>query len=383
MSAARRGRAIVVIPTYNEADTIGALLDAIQESAPDMDVLVVDDNSPDGTARIVLDHGGAYLLRRGDKSGLGAAYRAGFAWAIGQGYEIVVQMDADLSHPPDRLPALVDALSEADVAVGSRYVAGGGIDAWTWLRRLISAWGNLFARVVLGLRTRDVTAGYKAFRRSALSDIDVINSLSDGYCFQIENAWRAERGGLRVAEVPIRFTDRTLGTSKMSKLIVVEALLRVVRWRLRELMADRGPEMTAFLAVGLCGLMVDVALFNVVRGLDPFRLWDPTVARTLAMIVAMSVTFAGNRMVTWRQHVPESGVRAMGTFALLNFIGLGISNVCLVLSHDVMGLTTALADNVSANGVGLALGTAFRYLTYRRFVFAPRADELDTATIAA
>jgi dolichol-phosphate mannosyltransferase len=383
VSAARRGRAIVVIPTYNEVDTIGALLDAIQDSAPDMDVLVVDDNSPDGTARIVLDHGGAYLLRRADKSGLGAAYRAGFAWAIGRGYEIVVQMDADLSHPPDRLPALVEALSEADIAVGSRYVTGGRIDAWTWPRRLISALGNLFARLVLRLGTRDVTAGYKAFRRSALIDIDVMNSLSDGYCFQIENAWRADRRGLRVAEVPITFTDRTLGASKMSKRIVVEAFTRLILWRLRELSVDQGPEVAAFLAVGGLAFIVDIALFNVLRGLDPFRLIDPTVARSLAMLVAMCVTYAGNRMLTWRTSPPANERNAVGVFVLLNLIGLGISDACLAVSHDVLGLTSLLADNIAANGVGLALGTAFRYLTYRRFVFAPRADELDTATIAA
>ncbi len=369
MNAAPRKRSVVVIPTYNEAETIGRLLDAVTAAAPDIDLLVVDDNSPDGTARIVRGHGGAHLLHRAEKSGLGAAYRAGFAWAIGRGYEVVVQMDADLSHPPDRLPALIAALANADVAVGSRYVDGGGIDAWTWLRRIISTWGNLFARIVLGLDTRDVTAGYKAFRRSALTSIDVMDSLSDGYCFQIENAWRAQRAGLRVVEVPITFTDRTLGTSKMSKRIVAEALLRVVRWRLRELVADRGPEVTAFLAVGLCGFFVDVVLFNGLRGLDPFRLWDPTVARTLAMVAAMCVTYAGNRAVTWRQHAPTSRTRALGTFALLNLVGLGISDGCLGVSHDVLGLTSALADNISANGVGLALGTAFRYLTYRRFVF--------------
>jgi dolichol-phosphate mannosyltransferase len=384
VSTATSKRAIVVIPTYNEAETIGPLLDAVITAAPGVDILVVDDNSPDGTAGIVIEHGGAHLLRRAEKSGLGAAYRAGFAWAIGRGYDVIAQMDADLSHPPEQLPTLIEALSDADVAVGSRYVEGGGVNAWTWLRRLISTWGNLFARVVLGLETRDVTAGYKAFRRSALADIDVMNSLSDGYCFQIENAWRAQRAALRVVEVPITFTDRTLGTSKMSKRIVAEALLRVVRWRVRELIADRGPEVTAFLAVGLCGFIVDIVLFNVLRGLDPFRRWDPTVARTLAMAAAMFVTYAGNRAITWRQQELTSQSRALGTFALLNLVGLGISDGCLGFSHDVLGLTSALADNVSANGVGLALGTAFRYLTYRRFVFitgaAAASDETEITT---
>jgi dolichol-phosphate mannosyltransferase len=378
-----RNSALVVIPTYNEAGTIIRLLDDLRRVAPHVDVLVVDDNSPDGTAKIVLEHGGAYVLKRAEKSGLGGAYRAGFGWALGRGYDAIAQMDADLSHPPDRLPNLLAALADADIAVGSRYVTGGRIDAWTWPRRLISALGNLFARLVLGLGTRDVTAGYKAFTRSALIDIDVVNSLSDGYCFQIENAWRADRRGLRVAEVPITFTDRTLGASKMSKRIVMEAFGRLILWRLRELSVDRGPEVAAFLAVGAVAFIVDVALFNVLRSLDPFRLIDPTVARSLAMLVAMCVAYAGNRMLTWRTRPPANERNAVGIFVLLNLVGLGISDGCLVISHDVLGLTSLLADNIAANGVGLALGTAFRYLTYRRFVFAPRTDELNTATIAA
>ena len=245
MNPATANHAIVVIPTYNEADTIEGLLDALQRSAPDLDVLIVDDNSPDGTAAIVRDHGGAYLLSREGKQGLGSAYRAGFAWAIQRGYRLIAQMDADLSHPPERLPALIGALGNADVAVGSRYVPGGGIDAWTRLRRLISAWGNLFARVVLGLRVHDATAGFKAFRRSALLGIGVLDSSSDGYCFQIENAWRAEQNGLRVTEVPIRFTDRIQGTSKMSSRIVIEALMLVTWWGLRDRLLRRRPRSAA------------------------------------------------------------------------------------------------------------------------------------------
>jgi dolichol-phosphate mannosyltransferase len=365
--------ALVVIPTYNEAETIEELLEALQRSAPDVDVLVVDDNSPDGTAAIVRDHGRAYLLSRDGKNGLGSAYRAGFAWAIRRGYRFVAQMDADLSHPPDRLPDLIAALARADVAVGSRYVPGGGIDAWTRLRRLISAWGNLFARVFLGLRVHDATAGFKAFRRTALQDIGVIDSTSDGYCFQIENAWRAERQGLRVVEVPIRFTDRNAGESKMSGRIVVEALTRVVQWRIRELVAAGGPELSLFAVVGGCGLAVDVAAFSMLRSLDPFRLMDPTVARTIAMVVAMCITFVGHRALTWRHDRARTGLREIGAFTLLNLIGLGISNACLLLSHDVLGLTSLLADNVSANVVGLALGSGFRFLTYRHYVFAPLA----------
>jgi dolichol-phosphate mannosyltransferase len=366
-------QAVVVIPTYNEAESIEELLDALRRTAPDVDVLVVDDGSPDGTADIVRRHGTAHLLSRDRKSGLGDAYRAGFAWALRRGYRIVAQMDADLSHPPERLGALITALTNADVAVGSRYVRGGGIDAWTWLRRLISAWGNLFARVVLGLRVHDATAGYKAFRRSALIEIGVLDSTSDGYCFQIENAWRSEQNGLRVTEVPIRFTDRTQGASKMSSRIVVEALLRVVQWRIRKLVGAQWPELSLFAAVGACGFIVDVAAFSTLQSLDPFRLWDPTVARTLAMGLAMCVTYVGHRTLTWRHEQTPAGPRELGLFTLLNLVGLAISNACLVVSHDILGLTSLVADNISANVIGLALGSGFRFLTYRRYVFTQAA----------
>jgi dolichol-phosphate mannosyltransferase len=232
-------RTIVVVPTYDEADGIERLLDAVLRHVPDADVLVVDDNSPDGTATLVTAHpdfgSRIQLLNRPGKAGLGAAYRAGFSWALTRGYDVVVQMDADLSHPPDRIPALVGALAEADVAVGSRYVHGGGVADWPWSRRLLSWGGNRYVRLVLGIPTRDATAGFKAFRREALEQIAATTSESNGYCFQIENTWRAHRLGLRVVEVPITFHDRTLGESKMQGAIVREALLRVLTWRWSEL----------------------------------------------------------------------------------------------------------------------------------------------------
>jgi dolichol-phosphate mannosyltransferase len=247
-------RYVVVIPTYNEAGNIAVAIDRVQAAGPEIDVLVVDDNSPDGTGGLVSGHasfagrrsdscapgdrssaGRVFLLSRTAKDGLGAAYRAGFTWALAAGYDAVVQMDADLSHPAERIPALLSALESADVAVGSRYVSGGGVSNWSWSRRLLSWAGNLYVRLVLGLPVRDTTAGFKAFRRRALEDIDAVHSSSNGYCFQIENTWRAVRIGLRVTEVPITFTDRSVGTSKMSGSIAIEALTRVVVWRWREL----------------------------------------------------------------------------------------------------------------------------------------------------
>ncbi|MEO5711738.1 MAG: polyprenol monophosphomannose synthase [Nocardioidaceae bacterium] len=250
-------KALVVIPTYQEAGNIAAVLDRVRLAAPGVDggvhVLVVDDSSPDGTAGIVLRHPDylhrVFLLRRADKDGLGAAYRAGFRWGLARDYDVVVQMDADLSHPPERLPALIAALDGADVSVGSRYVRGGGISNWSWSRRSISWAGNTYVRLVLRLPVRDATAGFKAFRRDALEQVGATTSVSNGYCFQIENTWRATRLGLRVVEVPIVFTDRTVGSSKMSGAIVAEALLRVIFWRWQQLRRTaydgRGPDHTS------------------------------------------------------------------------------------------------------------------------------------------
>ena len=234
---------LVVIPTYNEALGVEAVLDAVLESAPDADILVVDDSSPDGTGRLVQAHPAhgrqVFLLSRAEKNGLGAAYRAGFAWAVDRAYDVIVQMDADLSHPPARIPALVEALDTADVAIGSRYVRGGGVRNWSVRRRLISWAGNTYVRVVLGLKVHDATAGFRAFRRESLMRLGALESQSNGYSFQIENTWRASRAGLSMTEVPIIFTDRTTGQSKMSGAIVREAVVRVLVWRWHELRNGR------------------------------------------------------------------------------------------------------------------------------------------------
>jgi dolichol-phosphate mannosyltransferase len=229
---------VVVVPTYDEREVIPALLSALAAAVPQVDVLVVDDSSPDRTADLVRSDPRfgtqVFLLERPMKDGLGAAYRAGFAWALHAGYDGIAQMDADLSHPPDRLPSLLAALEQADVVIGSRYAIGGKMSGWTVRRRLLSRGGNAYVRAVLGLSTHDCTAGFKAFRASALRRIDVTASTSNGYCFQVENTWKAEREGLRVIEVPITFTDRTAGKSKMTGAIVREALTRVLTWRLQE-----------------------------------------------------------------------------------------------------------------------------------------------------
>lgn len=232
--------ALVVVPTYDEAENIGPLLDRVLGADERVHVLVVDDGSPDGTADVVARRpeigGRVHLLRRTTKDGLGAAYRAGFAWGRDRGYEVLVEMDADLSHPPERLPALLDAVSPqggADLAIGSRYVPGGGTSNWPWYRQAVSRGGNTYVRLVLGLDVADATAGFRAYRRELLDRVGVDTVTSNGYCFQVEMVLRAVRAGARVQEVPITFVERVRGTSKMSTGIVAEALLRVTGWALR------------------------------------------------------------------------------------------------------------------------------------------------------
>jgi dolichol-phosphate mannosyltransferase len=229
-------KALVVMPTYNEAESVVGVIDQVLAADPRADVLIVDDGSPDGTARLVAERAAGEprvrLLERSAKQGLGAAYRAGFAWGLERGYEALVEMDADLSHPPDRLPALLDGLAEADLVIGSRYVPGGRTVNWSRLREAISRGGNAYVRLALGVPIHDCTAGYRAYRRQVLEVLPVSAVQSNGYCFQVEMAHRTWQEGFRVVEVPIAFTERATGESKMSRQIVAEALWRVTVWAL-------------------------------------------------------------------------------------------------------------------------------------------------------
>jgi dolichol-phosphate mannosyltransferase len=236
---------LIVTPTYQEADNIEEFLRRCRAAVPDADILVVDDSSPDGTAaiaeRVAAELGKITVLRRATKDGLGEAYRAGLAWGVDRGYDILVQIDADLSHDPAVVPALRQAvLDGAAMAIGSRYVAGGVIPHWPWFRRMLSRWGNRYAGVVLGLHVRDATAGFRAYTASALTTIDFLHSRAKGYGFQIEIAYRIRRHGGTVAEVPIVFTDRVRGYSKMTWGIFAEELLLVTWWGVRDRVLRRG-----------------------------------------------------------------------------------------------------------------------------------------------
>ncbi len=236
MSGATPARpALVCLPTYNEAENLGPIVEAILAATPEADVLVIDDDSPDGTGRLADQMAAreprVKTLHRPGKEGLGKAYLAGFAWALERGYALVLEMDADFSHDPGYLPAMLDKARQVDLVLGSRNVPGGGTVNWGLGRRLLSRGGSLYARLILGLPVRDLTGGFKCFRREVLEAIDLSTVECSGYAFQIELTYRAIRKGFRVAEIPIVFVDRRAGQSKMSRRIVLEAVSKV--WSIR------------------------------------------------------------------------------------------------------------------------------------------------------
>jgi dolichol-phosphate mannosyltransferase len=233
-SFAAIGRVLVIIPTYNEAENVEGIVMRVREAVAEAHVLVVDDNSPDGTGemadKLAVTDSQVHVLHREGKEGLGAAYLAGFAWGIDAGYDVLVEMDADGSHQPEQLPRLLDALGDADLVLGSRWVTGGQAVNWPKTRELISRGGSLYSRIMLRVPIRDVTGGYRAFRKETLAGLGVDQVVSKGYCFQVDLAWRAVKAGFKVVEVPITFVERELGASKMSRSIMIEALWRVTVW---------------------------------------------------------------------------------------------------------------------------------------------------------
>ena len=235
-------RVLVIIPTYNEAENLELILDRLHGSVPDAHVLVVDDNSPDGTGdladKLAAREAWIHVLHRPGKAGLGPAYVAGFRWGREHGYGVLVEMDADGSHPPEQLPRLLTALADADLVLGSRYVPGGAVTDWPQHRLLLSRAGNLYARLALRLPLQDATGGYRAVRGDLVDRLPFDQVSSQGYCFQVDWAWRAWRSGARVTEVPITFSERALGRSKMTGSIVKEALARVTVWGLQDRLAD-------------------------------------------------------------------------------------------------------------------------------------------------
>jgi dolichol-phosphate mannosyltransferase len=225
---------VVIVPTYNERENLESIAARVRSAVPGTDLLVVDDNSPDGTGeladKLAVGDQQIHVLHRPGKAGLGAAYLAGFGWALDHGYSAVVEMDADGSHQPEDLPRLLGALEGADAVIGSRWMHGGTVRNWPKSREILSRGANTYAKLMLRVPVHDATAGFRAYRAETLRAIGLDSVVSQGYCFQIDLTLRAVNAGMLVAEVPITFIDRTRGASKMSRAIVVEALLRVTQW---------------------------------------------------------------------------------------------------------------------------------------------------------
>jgi dolichol-phosphate mannosyltransferase len=247
------GRSLVILPTYNERENIERIVDAVLSEAADLDVLIVDDNSPDGTGEIAEDLAGrqpqrVHVMHRSGKLGLGTAYIQGFLWGLARDYEYLFEMDSDFSHDPADLIRLRAAVvgGQGDVAVGSRWVPGGGTRNWSFLRTFISRGGSIYARVILGLPVNDLTSGFKCFKRAVLEALDLNSVGSNGYAFQVEMNYRCAMNGFRIAEVPIVFVDRRVGRSKMGGHIVVEAMRVVVALRLQQLVRSQSPNVARY-----------------------------------------------------------------------------------------------------------------------------------------
>lgn len=230
-------RVLTVIPTYNEKENLPIVVERLRAAVPDCDILVVDDNSPDGTGQLAdsmaAEDNHINVLHRTVKDGLGGAYLAGFDWGLEAGYDVLVEMDADCSHQPEQLPLLLQAVeSGADLAIGSRYVPGGKTKNWPLHRQILSRGANLYTRLILGTKVKDITAGYRAYRREALQKLNLEGIDSKGYVFQVDLAWRSEQAGLKIVEVPITFVEREIGSSKMDGNIIVDSMTKVTRWGL-------------------------------------------------------------------------------------------------------------------------------------------------------
>lgn len=229
-------RVVTIIPTYNEIESLPLTVARLRRAVPHSDVLVVDDNSPDGTGDLADTLAAAdpqiHVLHRQGKAGLGAAYIAGFTWGLDAGYDVLVEMDADGSHRPEQLQSLLEKVADADLVIGSRWVPGGSVVNWPRRRKLLSRAGSTYSRIMLGIDVRDITAGYRAFRRETLEKLDLAQVDSVGYGFQVDMTFRVARLGLKIVEVPITFVEREFGASKMSGGIVLEAIGNVTRWGL-------------------------------------------------------------------------------------------------------------------------------------------------------
>lgn len=381
-------RVWVCVPTYNESENVrpfvGRVLRAFEEAGIDGVVLVIDDASPDGTGRIAGELAAAdarvRVLHRARKEGIGPAYRDGFRVALAGGADLVVEMDCDFSHDPAALPSLVAAAAGADLVLGSRYVRGGRIERWGPLRRAISRGGCLYAQAVLGVPVRDLTGGFKCFRRRVLETLPLDEVTSAGYGFQVEMTYRALIAGFRVVEVPITFTERSVGTSKMSGGIVAEAALKVPRLRrlrrgapgagrglfavprLGEKTRDDWMQAVRFCVVGVSGYAVNLAVFAALFDLAGVHHLAAAVA---AFAVAVTNNFLLNKYWTFRHHDVPASLQA-ARYLLVSLAALGLNLVIL------QALVVAQMPEIPAQALAVLAVTPVNFLLNRRWTFGAR-----------
>ncbi len=346
-------KTLIIIPTYNEKENIGPLLQAIRSlGRRDIEVLVVDDSSPDGTgdevrAQAIASAVPIHLLTRLQKQGLGKAYAAGFEWALARNYTHIVSMDADFSHRPEDLPGLLDADSHADIVIGSRYIPGGHIVGWGLKRHINSRLANVITRLALGLKPKDVTAGFKRYSRRFLASLNFAHVISSGYAFQVEMIFQAVGHGFSVIEVPITFEDRKVGASKISG--ELRRSVKIV-WKLA-LRRDGFRQFIKFCAVGSLNAVIDWGLFAVFKvGLRSFGQNGRQLAKASSFVVAATSSYVLNRRWTFRSRNPKIAHEA-SRFVLVSIIGLLANNAIFYAAtapgwlhlNDLFGLIIASA----------------------------------------
>ena len=357
----------ICIPTYNEAENVvghlTAVLDVIDSALIDAHVLVIDDNSSDGTgrlaARLAAHEPRLTVLHRPRKGGIGPAYRAGFEVALAAGADVIVEMDCDGSHDPRELPHLLEALEYADLALGSRYVRGGRVERWGLGRRAISQGGCWYARTALGVPVRDLTGGYKAFRRNVVEHCVADVAGASGYGFQVETTIEALRQGFRVAEVPITFRDRMHGRSKMSLRVAVEAFVLVARLRLRTTDRDDWLQLARYCVVGVSGYAINLVVFALLATAAGVA---PLSAAIAAFAVAVSVNFACNKLWTFRRHRRPALVQG-ARYLQVSAVGLAF-NLAILAALLALGVGALFAQLVSVAAIA-----PMSFLVNRRWSF--------------
>ena len=375
---------LIAIPTYNEAENIERFIKAVFESLQSVTqsvtvdgnvnldaagILVVDDNSPDGTAGIVENLIEVYperlhLLKRPGKQGLGTAYLAAFDWGLSRGYDVFLEMDADFSHNPSYIPAMLKEIETHDVVIGSRNVSGGGVEGWSFLRNFISKGGSLYARLVLGCTIKDLTGGFNMWTKAALERINLSGVISKGYSFQVEMKFRAYSAGCSVKEIPIIFVDRKLGKSKMSKKIFVEALLNM--WKIKKITGIDSSidQFIKFAVTGALGTVTNLLIFFFCA--DVFRLPEIPVS-IFCFLIAVSQNYVFNHRWSFRQN---TGQEALSFKKWLKFTGASLFGLAvnIVIMKAVL-LNFSPAFKVIAQACGIVAGMVINFILSKLFVF--------------